>query len=67
MLESPFFFVMLDESIDNGLEQQLVMYSKYIELKGLGPSISQLMKMISVHDGKGKTIYDTIINLKRTR
>jgi hypothetical protein len=67
MLESPFFSIMLDESIDNGLEQHLVVYSTYLDLKGLGPPISQFMKMISVPDGKGKTIYDTIINLKETR
>ena len=30
MLESPFFSIMLDESIDNGLEQHLVVYSTYL-------------------------------------
>ena len=67
VLENPFFSIMLDESIDNGLEQHLVVYSRYLDFKGLGLPVSQFMKMIIVHDGKGKTIYDTTINLRETR
>jgi len=58
---------MLDESIDNSLEQHLVVYSTYLDSAGLGPPISQFMKLITVPDGKGKTIYDTFISLKETR
>ena len=58
---------MLDESIDNGLEWQLVVYSTYLYLKCFGPPVSQFMKMINVSDRKGKTIHDTIINLKEIR
>ena len=58
---------MLDESTDRGLEQHLVVYSTYLYLKGLGPPVTQFMKMIIVPNGKGKTIYDTIVNLKETR
>jgi hypothetical protein len=52
MLESLFFSIMLDESIENSLEQHLVVYFTYLDLKGLGPPISQFMKMISVSDRK---------------
>ena len=67
VLENPFFSIMLDESIDNGLEQHLVVHYTYLDLKGLGPLVTQFMKMIIVPSGKGKTIYDTIVNLKETR
>ena len=67
MLDSPFFSIMLDESIDNSLEQHLVVYSTYLDSAGLGPPISQFMKLITFPDGKGKTIYDTFISLKETR
>jgi len=65
--ESPFLSKMLDESIDYGLEKYLVVYSTYLDLKCLSPRISQFIKMISVLDGKWKTIYDIIVNVKETR
>ena len=43
---------MLDESIDNSLEQHLGVYSTYLDSGGLGPPISQFMKLITVPDGK---------------
>lgn len=52
MLDSPFFSIILDESIDNGLEQHLVVYSTYLDLKGLGLLVSRFMKMIIFPDGK---------------
>eukprot|EP01018_Ginkgo_biloba_P021260 Gb_15144 [translate_table: standard] len=32
--------------------------------KGLGPPVSQFMKLVNVSDGKGKTIYDAVNTLK---
>ena len=43
------------------------MYSTYLDSKVLGSPISQFMKIVSVLDGKGMTIYDTITNLKERR
>ena len=67
MLEISIFSIMLDESMYYGLEQHLVVYSMYLDSKDLGSPVSLLMKTISVPDGKGKTIYDTVINLKEIR
>jgi hypothetical protein len=55
---------MIDGSIDHGLEQNLVMYSTYIDLKGLGPTILQFMKLNSVFDGNRKTLYDIVASLR---
>ena len=43
---------MIDESTDHGLEQHLVVYGTFLDSKGLGPPISQFMKLIRVPDGK---------------
>ena len=43
------------------------MYSIDLDSKGLGSPISQFMKIVSVLDGKGMTIYDTVTNLKERR
>ena len=58
---------MLDESIDNSLEQHLVVYSTYLDSGGLGAPISQFMKLVIVLRGKGKPSYDTFISLKEIR
>ncbi|XP_057813067.2 uncharacterized protein LOC131027099 [Cryptomeria japonica] len=67
MLKSPFFSIMIDESTDQSLEQHLVVYAIYLTLEGHGAPISMFMKMMSVSDGKGKTIYDTINQLMNDR
>jgi hypothetical protein len=67
MLESPFFSLMVDESTDRSLEQHLVVYATYLDSKGLGPPISQFMKLKNVIDGKGKTIYDSVSELINVR
>ena len=67
MLESPFFSLMVDESTDRSLEQHLVVYATYLDSKGLGPPISQFMKLKNVMDGKGKTIYDSVNQLIHAR
>ena len=54
---------MVDESTDRTLEQHLVIYATYLDSKGLGPPISQFMKLKDVVDGKGKTIYDSVNQL----
>ena len=43
------------------------MYSIDLDSKGLGSPISQFMKIVSVLDGKGMTIYDRLTNLKERR
>ncbi|XP_059070451.1 uncharacterized protein LOC131860102 [Cryptomeria japonica] len=58
---------MIDESTDRSLEQHLVVYAIYLTLEGHGAPISMFMKMMSVSDGKGKTIYDTINQLMNDR
>jgi hypothetical protein len=52
MLESPFFSLMVDEITNRSLEQHLVVYGTYLDSKGLGPPISQFMKLNNVIDGK---------------
>ena len=64
LLDSPFLSFMLDEITDHGLEQNLVLYATFLYSKGLGPPISQFMKLISVLGEKGNTIYNIFINLK---
>lgn len=66
-LDNPLFSMMLDESINHGLEQHIVVYSTYLDCKGFGTPISQFVKFISVPYGKVKTIYDIITSLKETR
>ena len=63
MLESPFFSLMVDESTNRTLEEHLVIYATYLDSKGLGPPISQFMKLKNVMDGKGKKIYDSVNQL----
>ena len=67
MLEISIFSIMLDESMYYGLEQHLVVYSIYLDSKFLRSPISQFMKITSVPDGQGKTIYDPVTNLKERR
>jgi len=67
MMDSPFFSLMVDESTDRSLEQHLVVYATYLDSKGLGPPISQFMKLKNVMDGKGKTIYDSVNQLINDR
>ena len=67
MLDSPFFSVMLDESTDRSLEKHLVVYATFLDSKGLGPPISQFLKLINVVAGRGKTTYDAIKGLMEAR
>ena len=57
MLEIHFFSLMVDESTDRSLEQHLVVYVTYLDSKGLGPPISQFLKLNGVMNGKGKTMW----------
>ena len=67
MLESSFFSLMLDESTYRSLEKPLVVYATFLDSKGLGPPISQFLKLINVCDGRGKTTYDVINDLMEAR
>lgn len=67
MLDSPFFSLMLDESTDHRLEKHLVVYVTFLNSKGLGPPISQFLKLINVCDGRRKTTYDAIKHLMEAR
>jgi hypothetical protein len=58
---------MLDESTNHSLEKHLVVYATFLDSKGLGPPISQFLKLINVCDGRGKTTYDAINDLKEAR
>ena len=58
---------MLDESTDRSLEKHLVVYATFLNSKGLGPPISQFLKLINVCDGRGKTTYDAIKHLMESR
>ena len=67
ILESPFFSLMLDESIDRSLEKHLVVYVTFLDSKGMGPPISQFLKLINVCDGRGKITYDVINDLMEAK
>ena len=44
-----------------------MVYATFLDSKGLGPPISQFLKLINVWDGRGKTTYDAINNLMEAR
>lgn len=67
MMGNLFFSLMVNESTNRTLEQHLVVYATYVDSKGLGPPISQLMKLNDVVDVKGKTIYDSVNQLINVR
>ncbi|XP_057858696.1 uncharacterized protein LOC131067628 [Cryptomeria japonica] len=67
MLDSPFFSLMLDESTGRRPEKHLGVYVTYLDKQGLGPPITQFLKLINVCDGRGRTLYDAINALKEAK
>ena len=67
MLNIPIFSLMLDESTDHSLEKHFMVYATFLDSKGLGPPISQFLKLINVFDGRGKKTYDAINDLMEAR
>ena len=54
---------MLDESTDNGLELHLIVYITYLQCGGCGPKEFEYMGLLKIPNGKGRTIYEHILNI----
>ncbi|MCO5613014.1 hypothetical protein L7F22_067287 [Adiantum nelumboides] len=61
--KSPYFSIMVDESMDRQYEKHLIMYIMYLKDGGFGPCVTRFVRLVRIKDGKAQSMFDAIMEL----
>ena len=60
---SPFYSILVDESIDKRMEQHLIIYVTYLMDKGRGPCARKFIRLLKIKDSTAQSMYESISGL----
>ncbi|MCO5564404.1 hypothetical protein L7F22_018065 [Adiantum nelumboides] len=63
LLASPYFSILVDETMDRSLEKHLIVYITFLAQAGLGSCKNEFLKLKMVIDGCAQTKYDALVKV----
>ncbi|MCO5579656.1 hypothetical protein L7F22_033513 [Adiantum nelumboides] len=63
IMDSPYYVILVDESIDRRYEKHLIVYISFLLQGGKGPCVTKFVKLVEVKDGKAKSMHDSLLGV----